>query len=192
MSSKRSLRVDEKAIADGIPSALPSPGGTLKWYVAATKVSRELYALQHLHNQDFLAFLPLTRVTVRSGKRLVNRRAAFFPGYLFVRLDIGEHGWQAVNSTRGVRRLIMAGEVPLPLPDDFVEGLQAMADGDGLIRPDHDLRVGDRVRIVAGPFAEMIGKLQRLDARGRVGVLIELLNGEVTVSLEKSTLAPAA
>lgn len=86
----------------------------------------------------------------------------------------------------------MAGETPLPLPRGFVEGLQAFSDADGLTRPEHALQAGDRVRIVAGPFADLIGTLQRMDSRGRLSILVEVLNGAVPLRLDRDSLVPAA
>jgi transcription antitermination factor NusG len=163
-----------------------------RWFVAATKPSRETFALEQLTNQAFVSFLPLARQTARSGGRLIDRRVPYFPGYLFIRFDPALGSWRAVNSTRGIRRLIMAGGGPVPLPEGFVEGLGALAGSDGTIRPEHDLRVGDRVQIVAGPFARLFGTLHRMEARGRIGVLVNILNGEIPLVIDRADLAPAA
>ena len=104
-----------------------------RWYAVATKVSREDYAVEHLCRQGFDTFLPKTMVTKRIGGRLLDCKAAFFPGYLFVSLDVGRFGWRAVNSTRGVRSLVMAGETPSPLPNEFIEALQATTTGDDIV-----------------------------------------------------------
>lgn len=175
------------------PAALAAPaGGEGRWHVAATKPGRERLACEQLGNQDFEVFLPLLRRTVRARGRLEDRREAYFPGYVFLRFDPDEPGWRAVNSTRGVRRLIMAGERPLPLPRGFVEQLRASANADGVVAPDQELSAGDRVRIVAGPFADLIGTLEHMDRRGRLAVLIELLNGPVKLTLDRASLVPAA
>jgi transcription antitermination factor NusG len=47
-----------------------------------------------------------------------------------------------------------------------------------------ELNVGDPVRLTQGPFAEYLGKLDRLDGSGRVRVLLELLGRQVPILVE--------
>lgn len=164
----------------------------IRWYAAATKVAREEYAQHHLIRQRFETFLPRTLITRRVGGKLVDKPAAFFPGYLFVCLDVEKSGWRAINSTRGVRSLVMAGERPAALPDGFVEALRASADGHGNIDVKFELKVGDTVRITAGPLAELIGTLTRMESRQRASVMVSMLSGRVPVTIETMKLAPAA
>ena len=62
----------------------------------------------------------------------------------------------------------------------------------GLTRLDSGLAKGQRVRILTGPFAELMGTLKRLDDAGRVQVLLEMMGTAVPVSLHRSALSPAA
>jgi transcription antitermination factor NusG len=55
-----------------------------------------------------------------------------------------------------------------------------------------DLVKGQQVRILCGPFADFVGTLERLDAAGRVQVLLEMMGTAVPVALHRSALAPAA
>jgi transcriptional antiterminator RfaH len=61
-----------------------------------------------------------------------------------------------------------------------------------LTRLDGGLVKGQHVRILSGPFADFIGTLERLDAAGRVKVLLEMMGTAVPVTLHRSALAPAA
>ncbi len=144
-----------------------------------------------LWDQGFEYFLPKHRKTVRNPRKLVVRDAAFFPGYIFVALDLNRDRWRSVNGTIGVKSLIMRGEVPLPVPQGIVERLQAMTDERDYLRFDGgpDLCVGEDVRIMDGPFADMMGRIGRLDGRHRVQVLIDMIHGRVPVNLERGSVA---
>jgi len=48
------------------------------------------------------------------------------------------------------------------------------------------------VRILTGPFADFVGKLDRLDDAGRVRVLLDMMGTAVPVALHRSALCPAA
>jgi transcriptional antiterminator RfaH len=47
-------------------------------------------------------------------------------------------------------------------------------------------RPGDRVRLIAGPFAEQLGVLERLDGNGRVSLLLEILGGTIRLSASQA------
>jgi transcriptional antiterminator RfaH len=118
--------------------------------------------------------------TIKHARRFNTVIAPFFPGYLFVRLNLSVHRWRAINGSDGVQRLIMAGEEPLPVPIGVVEALLASNRTSRRLRHDR-LRIGQRVRLLEGPFTEMIGELEQLDDAGRVRVLLELLGTRVPI-----------
>ena len=80
---------------------------------------------------------------------------------------------------------------PLPVQHGVVESLQASCGADGHLQLADRLAVGERVRVLSGPFADMVGKLARLDGGGRVQVLLQLLGGEVAVTVARAALMPA-
>lgn len=54
------------------------------------------------------------------------------------------------------------------------------------------LSAGQSVRILTGPFANLVGTLERLDDAGRVRVLLQMMGTAVPVALHRSALSPAA
>ena len=118
--------------------------------------------------------------------------AAFFPGYLFVLLDLNRDRWRSVNGTFGISSLVMAGELPCPVPAGIVETMLALADAEGLLQLSSNLKVGAPVRFAAGPFAEQLGVIDRLDNAGRIRVLLNILGRQVPVRLNRNYALPAA
>ena len=163
-----------------------------RWYVAQTIARREFGAALQLRAQAFRVFLPYVIRTARHARRVRAVKTAAFPGYLFVALDVGRDRWRSVNGTIGVSRLVMGGDgAPLPVPFGVVETLFSYLDESGACRFERDLVVGQSVRVVAGPLADAVGRLVRLDARGRVRVLLEILGGQVYATLERAALEAA-
>ena len=162
-----------------------------RWYVARTLPQRELHAAQQLENQGFRAFVPRYWKNRRHARKVETISAPLFPRYIFVVLDRTRDRWRSVNGTLGVDRLLMYGGEPQPVPHGVVESLVAAADGEGNVRFDFNLKQGDAVKVIAGPFAEFVGQLQQLDENGRVRVLLEILGGRVSVALPRGLLAPA-
>lgn len=159
-----------------------------RWHVVRTQPNRERGACAQLEAQGFEAFLPLLARTVRHARKLRLRHAPLFPSYAFVAFDPQRERWRSVNGTFGVSRLVMAGDAPAPAPHGVVEALLAARDASGCVRLDADLAPGQRVEIIAGPFARAIGSLARLDGQGRVTVLLDIMGGRVPAALDRSAL----
>jgi transcriptional antiterminator RfaH len=170
-----------------------APARGPRWFAVHSLPHREAGAQQQLENQGFHTFLPRGRKIRRHARKLETILAAIFPRYLFVVLDLDRDRWLSVNGTFGVSRLVMmAGERPQPVPHGVVEALIALTDGQGVLRLDEGGRlvVGQKARILAGPFAERIGLLQRLDGNGRVRLLLDIMGGRIEVTLPSAALVP--
>jgi transcription elongation factor/antiterminator RfaH len=172
------------------PRAVAGNDGA-RWYAVHTQPHRELRAKNHLENQAYEVFLPRRLKTVRHARKLTNVTAAFFPRYLFIRLDLTRDRWRSVNGTFGVTRLVMQGEMPHPVPRGVVEAMMAAVNAEGFLCLEESLKIGGRVRLAAGPFAEQLGILDRLDDSGRVRVLLEIMGATVPVQLERKFVTAA-
>jgi transcription antitermination factor NusG len=161
-----------------------------RWYVAATQPGKEALAAHHLVRQGYEVFSPLRPRTVRHARRTATLLAPVFPGYLFVSFDRSASAWRSINGTLGVRHVIAAADCPLPLPQGFVEGLAQLTDERGVLCRANDLKVGGRVQLLCGPFAERIGTLQDLDAKGRVAVLLDLFSTRVPLKVRVQEIMP--
>ena len=176
----------------------------LAWYCVQTLATKETLAAHHLRRQDFEVFLPRLLKGRRHARRYDTVLTPLFPGYLFVRMDPQRQRWRAINGTFGVARLILAGDAPLAVPRGVALKMQWKAwkwaclleacDRVGVLRAErHDLlKLNDEVRILVGPFAERIARVARLDARGRVELLLELLGGSVLLTLPRSAVLKSA
>ncbi len=162
-----------------------------RWYVVRTLSRQETRAEFQVCNQGFRVFLPRILKTTRHARRLRTVHSAIFPTYMFVILNLGRDRWRSINGTFGVASLIMAGETPQPVPIGVVEQLLDYADDQGLVRFDRNLRKGQSVRVTSGPFANAIGCLERLDASGRVRVLLDIMGGKVPALLDRSAVEAA-
>jgi transcriptional antiterminator RfaH len=161
------------------------------WFVAQLKPNSAGVAQTHLARQGFETFNPRRMETLetRSG-RLRTQERALFPGYLFIRFDPADRAWRAINSTRGVSRLILSDPTrPQPLPASFVAGLFARCDSSGLLCAPEALAEGDRVRIVSGPFADVVTRIERLKGDARVQVLIDLIGQRRSLDVSTTALA---
>ena len=173
------------------PTARPALVGSKRWFLVHTLPKKELKAEMHLYAQGFIAYLPQFKKTVRHARRLLTVQSPVFPRYLFVALDLKRDRWLSIRSTVGVSGLFTQNGQPCPVPVGIVESLIERSEGN-VLRLDGSLVKGQAVRILSGPFADLIGTLEQLDATGRTRVLLNLMGASVPVALNRAVLAPAA
>jgi len=162
------------------------------WYVAKTKPSREASAAALLAQRDVEAFLPLAPQGPR-GNRRATTREILFPGYLFVHMDIESDEWLRARAAPGIAYFLGSAGRPSTLPEELIESIRlrtGQSDGKAW-RPPYD--VGEAVVIKNGPFAGLDAVFDScLAGRGRVRVLLELVQRLVPVDLDVSQLARAS
>ena len=173
-----------RAAASNSPGFAAAPAGP-RWYAVQCLSHRELAAALQLENQHYQIFLPRRRKIRRHARKTETVVVPFFPGYLFVSLDLAHHRWRSVNGTYGVASLVMRGEYPAPVPVGVVESLQRSCDDSSVVEWQPDLKPGQAVRILAGPLGDVVGELERLDGAGRVRVLLDIMGARIPAVLPK-------
>jgi transcriptional antiterminator RfaH len=114
----------------------------------------------------------------------VTREEPVFPGYLFVTFDVDSAPWRRINATLGVARLLTTPSlVPARVPEAFMAALRQRCGPDGLVRPPEILAPGDVVRVLTGPFADTVSRIESLDRDGRIAILMDVMGQAVRVSL---------
>lgn len=158
------------------------------WYVVSIKPRREDFAASQLEQRAIEVFLPRI-VLSRRGETVVR---PMFPGYLFTRMVLRAQA-SRVTWAPGVRRLVTFEDEAPEVPPSAIEFLRAQAGPDGLIvaRP-RPLPIGRRVRVTNGPLSGLVGIIEDPpDARGRVGVLMDILRRQTRVSVNAAWLEDA-
>ncbi len=164
------------------------------WYVVHSQPMAERRAAANLMRQGYETYLPLYLRRRSHARRVELVERPLFPRYLFVRFNRLADRWRPILGTFGVSSLVRIGDEPAPIMDGVVDALranQATHAFDDAIAPARKLGVGARIRILDGPFAELVGKFQALADAERVIVLLEMLGGEVRVRLPDRAVAAA-
>ena len=165
----------------------PSPA----WYVAETCNRGEIQAQRNLERQGFFSFCPRFRKLRCHARRIDYQLTPVFPGYLFVRFDRERDRWHAINGTTGVKRLIgPSGSRPQSMPEPAMQALLDRCCGDIVFGLFTSLEPGQPVRLLWGPFANVLAEVERLDERGRVRVLLNMLGGATPVTVRISEVGP--
>jgi len=188
----RMLRADPQLASPSAPPAVDQNGSNARWYVVQTHKYSESLAERHLLLQDFRTYLPKRKRTVRHARNVRTVASAYFDCYLFVSFDMQLQRWYPINSTVGVRKLVMNDRAPIPVPQGIVESLISVTDEEGILHPDTLLSPGQRIRIVDGPFSDQLGILDHVGDAGAVRILLNIMNRAVTVRVNKDSLSVLA
>jgi len=149
------------------------------WYVMHSKPRKEAFLRERLRIQRIEVFLPSIRV------KPVNPRARkeqpFFPGYLFVHVDLEKIPISEFRWISGSIGLVCCGGEPAYVGDALIREIQKQVEeiNDSANNYVDRFRPGDLVVINDGPFATYKAMFDcRLSGPDRVRVLLELLKGQ--------------
>jgi len=161
-----------------------------RWYAVQTKArAEEQVALRLRAVSRLRVFVPKLAVPRRRRNRRITAIEMLFPSYLFVHMTLDPGRWYAVKWTPGVRGIVGTGDVPVPVPDEAIQLLVGRCLAEEIIPWRPVYAVGTHVRITHGPFAGLVGILERPATRQeRVRVLLNLLGGCVPVEVEVTDL----
>jgi len=154
-----------------------------KWYVINTKANNEILVMKRLKNQKYNIFCPVYLSLTRHARKFKKIIRPFFPGYLFVSIDIQNQSWIFINRTVGVKRILSDGKSPIALRDTIINELYSMQNEEGIIETVNADRykIGQKIIINDGPFKGSKGLFNGLSAGQRVEILLNMLGRNVTV-----------
>lgn len=160
------------------------------WYVLRSKPRKEDVLWQRVKSQGYMVYYP--RIPVQTVNPRTRKLAPYFPGYMFVRVDLDEVGLSTFQWMPYANGLICFDDVPATVPDDLVEAIHARvsaiaAAGGELFL---GLERGDVVVIKSGPFAGYEAIFDaRLSGNQRVRVLLAMLGDrKIPVELAEGQL----
>jgi transcriptional antiterminator RfaH len=154
-----------------------------EWFAIRIKRFREKNAAAMLAELGFEVFLPLVKVEPAGWAVIRFNFKPLFPGYCFARFSPAS-SLGLVEHAPGVLNVIKSGGRPIPVADEIIREIQDQVEADGLIRlQPRELKPGDRVSILEGPFAGVPGRvLAEMDDHKRVAILAEALwNARVVI-----------
>ena len=174
-----------------------------QWYVVNTysghenKVKEKLeMRAESMDMQDYIyrVVIPEEKIVEVKDGVTKERVKKMFPGYILVEMVMTDEAWYVVRNTPGVTGFIGSsgkGAKPTPLQPYEVDNILGNM---GISRMDIDteLTEGSKVKIVAGPFNGMFGKVDSVDLPNqKVMLLVDLFGQETSVEEEISQIENA-
>ena len=155
------------------------------WYALRSKPRKEDAVWRQVVSQGIKVFYPRLRVKPKNPR--ARKLKPYFPGYLFVNVNLENIGLSEFQWMPNTNGLISFGGEPAVVPDNLIHEIRARiekinaAGGEVLA----GLQPGDEVSINNGPFQGYQAIFDStLPGNVRVRVLLELLGNQRQVPLE--------
>lgn len=209
MADEKKEKITQKEATAGAEAVLtreqiikpvPQDGIPRRWYALHVLTTKEYEVCEKLKwgakqrgIEDWVVnvLVPKERVTERRGgtPKVVEHKC--FPGYILVQLP--EHPeqypelWSLIRETQGITGFVSSRRnVPTPIPDEEVEGIIAIMTGEQEApKPKLEFSVGDRVKIVEGPFSNFVGRIEEINVdRSTLKISVEIFSRTTTIEVE--------
>ena len=167
-----------------------------EWYVVNTVSGHEYKVKEKLEMKINSRDLQenIFRVIVPEQKEIEYKNGVkkerikkMFPGYVLVEMGMSDEAWYIVRNTQGVTGFIGSsgkGAKPIPLlPQEVDRILNSM--GRSRVDVSKDLKEGAKVKIISGPFKDMMAKIDSVDLKEqKLTVLVDLFGQETSVEVD--------
>lgn len=169
-----------------------------EWYVVNTYSGHENKVKEKLEMravstgmEDYILRVVVPEQTEidEKGKEKVKK---MFPGYILVEMVMTDEAWYIVRNTPGVTGFIGSsgkGAKPFPLTPNEVDHILGSM---GMSRLDvaNDLKEGEQVKVIDGPFENMYGTIKSIDLENaKLEVALDLFGQETIVELELAQIS---
>src|SRR5579883_1353605 len=185
-------------------STEPRGATTKKWYVVHTysgyeqkakaALEERVRALKMDHKIGEIV-VPVERVQElgKGGQRKVTSRK-FFPGYIFVNMELDDETWHVVRETPKITGFVGQSKVTSSVHEESLPEVSAAEVNairqqmeEGALRPKPKVlfEIGESVKVINGPFQDFNGTVEEVKPdKGKVRVLISIFGRATPVELD--------
>jgi len=164
-----------------------------RWYVVHTYSGHENKVKTNLEKRvEYLGLgekifrveVPQKTVTVVKNGRRQDKDEKVFPGYVLVEMIMDDDSWFVVQNTAGVTKFVGANKKPIPAKESeirkIIHKVQVQT-----AKVELDVKVGDKVRIISGPFADFVGSITEVyPDKAKLRANVSIFGRETPVELE--------
>ena len=175
---------EEKSVKDSTPQK--------RWYIVHTysghehKVKANLEKrIEYMNMSDkiFRVEVPQKTITKVKDGRKQDKEEKIFPGYVLVEMSMDDDSWYVVRHTASVTKFVGAKR-PIPAKDAEIKKILHRSQSQ-TTKIELDVKVGDKIRIVSGPFADFIGDITEVyPDKSKIRANVSIFGRETPVELE--------
>jgi transcription termination/antitermination protein NusG len=164
-----------------------------RWYIVHTysghenkvKVNLEKrIEYMNMGEKIFRVEVPQKTVTQVKGGKKSEKEEKIFPGYVLVEMIMDDDSWYVVRHTAGVTKFVGSAKKPIPAKDSEIKKIIHRAQAQTQ-KIQLDVKAGDKVRIISGPFADFVGDITEVyPDKSKLRANVSIFGRETPVELE--------
>ena len=164
-----------------------------RWYIVHTysghenKVKANLEKrIEYMNMADkiFRIEVPQKTITKMKDGKKTDREEKIFPGYVLVEMIMDDDSWYVVRHTAGVTKFVGSAKRPIPAKDAEIKKIIHKTQNQ-VSKVELDVKAGDKVRIISGPFSEFIGDITEVyPDKSKLRAMVSIFGRETPVELE--------
>ncbi len=156
---------------------------TYKWYPIYTRSRAEKKTQLELNKKQITSYLPLKKTVKQWSDRKKIVEEPLLKSYLFIYISAKEY--TEVLTTPGISRFIYFSGKIAAIPNKQLEDLRLLlANATDLEVIDHEVSLGEKVLIKAGPFKGIVAELVSL--KNKKGIILRLQNLGYSITINTS------
>jgi transcription antitermination factor NusG len=160
------------------------PESVSKWYAVQTRARHEKIIAHRLQERGISTFLPLVREVHRWSDRKKTVELPLFSCYLFTRLTATNEDRLCVLRSEGVFQIVGGHGEGAAIPDEQIEAIRTLVDGQLPVCSHPFLRIGQRVRIRTGSLAGVEGILVSRKGDQTLVVSIDVIQRSLAIPIK--------
>ena len=164
-----------------------------RWYIVHTysgyenkvKVNLEK-RIEYMNMGDkiFRIEVPQKTVTQMKAGKKQEKEEKIFPGYVLVEMIMDEDSWYVVRHTSGVTKFVGSAKKPIPARESEIKKILHRSSSQ-VEKIELDVKVGDKVRITSGPFADFDADIIEVyPDKSKLRANVSIFGRETPVELE--------
>jgi transcriptional antiterminator NusG len=140
--------------------------------------------------------VPSEEVTERRGARTAKVQRKFFPGYMFVNMQLTKRSWSLVKNTPRVTDFL-GGQEPKPIRESEIARMLGHTKPETApaetARVEVHYKVGDQVRVKSGAFANFTGEVEEVnDDKRKIWLSVSIFGRPTRVEVDFSEVEASA
>ena len=193
MSEKDENLVNEEIMEEAVDVKSSDKKNQKRWYIVHTysgyenKVKSNLEKrIEYMNMADkiFRVEVPQKTVTQIKAGRKQEKEEKIFPGYVLVEMIKDEDSWYVVRHTAGVTKFVGSAKKPIPAKESEIKKIIHRSTAQ-VQKVEMDVKVGEKVRITAGPFADFVGDITEVyPDKAKLRAMVSIFGRETPVELE--------
>lgn len=188
-AEKAEAEAEETAVAE----AKDAKKNQKRWYIVHTysgyenkvKVNLEK-RIEYMNMGDkiFRIEVPQKTVTQMKAGKKQEKEEKIFPGYVLVEMIMDEDSWYVVRHTSGVTKFVGSAKKPIPARESEIKKILHRSSSQ-VEKIELDVKVGDKVRIISGPFADFDADIIEVyPDKSKLRASVSIFGRETPVELE--------